>query len=78
MRALDLDDVGTGPLSLRPDDIGAGSPITPFQLDASAKAPCTSTIVGLPPACPDWSVAVTGNLLQCGTAGSHCARWGDA
>src|ERR1700733_10052316 len=34
--------------------------MTPFQLDASAKAPCTSTIVGLAPVC--WSVAFTGNL----------------
>src|SRR5579862_1286619 len=41
--------------------------MTPFQLDASAKAPCTSTIVGLASACWDgWSVVVTGNLLWCG------------
>src|SRR5215475_14739865 len=35
--------------------------MTPFQLDASAKAPCTSTIVGLTPACWDgWGVAFNG------------------
>jgi hypothetical protein len=27
--------------------------MTPFQLDASAKAPCTSMIVGLAPVCVD-------------------------
>src|SRR5580704_9015439 len=39
--------------------------VSPFQLDASAKAPCTSTIVGLTPVC--LSVASTGNLLHVGT-----------
>src|SRR5260370_36296656 len=35
--------------------------MTPFQLDASAKAPCTSTIVGLTPVCSGrWSAAFTG------------------
>jgi len=39
-------------------------PYAPFQLDASAKAPCTSTIVGLVPVCPGrWSVASTGEPL---------------
>jgi hypothetical protein len=51
--------------------------MTPFQLDASAKAPCTSTIVGLTSACRDcWSVAFTGNLLQCGNA-AHVVPAGD-
>src|SRR6266568_1683783 len=43
--------------------------MTPFQLDASANAPCTSTIVGFTPVCPGcWSVVFTRNLLPCGSA----------
>src|SRR6266700_6811960 len=43
--------------------------MTPLQLDPSAKAPCTSTIVGLTPICSGRSsVAFTGNLQQCGNA----------
>src|SRR6266704_4486944 len=49
--------------------------MTPFQLDASANAPCTSTIVGLASVCSArWPVVFTGDLLQCADAGSHDAR----
>jgi hypothetical protein len=41
--------------------------MTPFQLEVSAKAPCTSTIVDLASVRRDGSaVAVTRYLLQCG------------
>jgi len=67
VRALNLGDVRAGPLGLRPDDVGASGlvaggdhSITPVQLGASAKAPCTSTIAGRAPVCEDWSVMFTG------------------
>src|SRR5215813_3024861 len=53
--------------------------MTPFQLEASAKAPCTSTIVGLASVCWDrWSVAFIGNLLRGENAGSCRAHRDDA
>jgi hypothetical protein len=50
-------------------------PPEPFQLDASANAPCTSTIVGLASACSArWPVVFTGDLLQCADAGPRARR----
>src|SRR5690242_11904244 len=49
--------------------------MTPLQLDASAKAPCTSTIVGLTPLSGDsWSVAVTGGT-SCAVDLLICDGW---
>src|SRR5215471_14792617 len=42
--------------------------MTPVQLDASAKAPCTRTTVGMSACWDPWPVAFTENLLDCGTS----------
>jgi hypothetical protein len=51
--------------------------MTPFQLEASAKAPCTSTIVGLASVRWDGSaVAVTRNLPSRWSVGTAAAVLG--
>jgi hypothetical protein len=50
--------------------------MTPFQLDASAKAPCTSTIVGLTSVCVDMRLSFRCDLQA--DTGISIARPGGA